>query len=147
MENCKRFAVPAGPLFLHCSVEACGAARQQNRTATESKATGSRKDSQILCHFLSLGLFFDRLGCILVNFWSRLRPSGCFMVKFWSPWGPFGITFGDVAVPLAKQAPGYSRQISRKLICYDFGSFLGAFWGRFWCPKSIKKQIEFGVRF
>ena len=88
--------------------------QQQNQ-----KQPGQEKIAKS-CHFLSLGLFFDRLGCILVNFWSRLRPSGCFMIKFWSPWGPFGITFGVGAVPLANQGPGYSREISGKRFFRDF---------------------------
>ena len=100
--------------------------QQQNQ-----KQPGQEKIAKSCVIFYLWGLFFERLGCILVNFWSRLRPSGCFMVKFWSPWGPFGVTFGDVAVPLAKQAPDYSKRISRKSIFHDFGCFLGALWGRF----------------
>ena len=66
-------------------------------------------------------------GAFWLTFGAVGVPLGSLLVNFWCRWWAFGVTFGVGAVPLAKQAPGYSRRISGEPIFYDFGCFLGAF--------------------
>ena len=132
--NCTRSAVPAGPLFLRSCVEALWAARQQNRTATESKATGWRKELCVkLVSLFVFGLVFCSIG---LHFDQLLVPSGVIWGHFWRCCGA------------ACQAGARVLQGNR------WETYFSWFWGLFGCllvsilvPKIAKKRIDFRVRF
>ena len=71
-----RAPMGAGPVFLHCCVEPLGAARQQNRTTTESKATGRTKKIRV-----KLVSFFVFVLLIVMHFDPNISCKNCVYVQ------------------------------------------------------------------